>query len=339
MRNLLLQQCNQTSKNINPQAIACAKLINLQMKKIIQTCLLLATISSFSQTEIDGVMMAKGYLCSGIVYEHSSWTQYWEGTFKRENLNLGVVSTNRTAVNFNYGISSKLNAIVSLPFVSTKATVGTLIGQQGLQDLSMTLKYMPVEINFGNKTFACYVFGGYSIPVTDYVADYLPLSIGLKSRVATVRAMADFQWKNVFATTSIAYNKRSNIEIDRNTYYTTRMHYTNLVDMPDAINLNARLGYRTQWLIAEAVLDTWNTLGETFDITTNNMPFPSNTMNMTRLGINIKYTFKKMPELALIGGGNYVTSGRNVGQSTAVYGGIFYLIKIKKDKKSAKSQS
>jgi hypothetical protein len=306
------------------------------MKKIIQICLLLAATLSIAQTEVDGIMMGKGYLCSGIVYENSSWKDYWEGTFKRENLNFGTVSTQRIAVNFNYGISKKLNAIVSIPYVKTSATAGTFIGQEGFQDLSITIKYMPYEQNFGNKTLACYIFGGYSMPITDYVADYLPLSIGLKSKVASVRAMADFQWKNLFSTASAAYNKRYHVEIDRNTYYTTRMHYTNIVDMPDAININARLGYRTEWLIAEAVVDTWQTLGETYDITQNNMPFPSNTMNMTRLGVNCKYTFKKHPALALIAGFNQVTSGRNVGQSTALYSGVFYMIKLKKEKVKTK---
>lgn len=306
------------------------------MKKILQMCLLLAATVSLAQTEIDGVMMGKGYLCSGIVYESSSWKEYWEGIFKRENLNFGIVSAQKVAVNFNYGISKKLNAIVTLPYIATTASAGTFIGQNGFQDLSMTLKYMPFEMDFGNKTVAFYVFGGYSLPVTDYVADYLPLSIGLKSKIATVRAMGDLQWKNFFTTVSAAYSKRYNIEIDRNTYYTTKMHYTNQVDMPDAININARLGYRTQWLIVEAVADTWQTLGETFDITTNNMPFPSNTMNMTKLGINVKYTFRKLPALALIAGFHHVTSGRNVGQSDTFYGGIFYMVKLKKNKETKK---
>ena len=75
------------------------------MKKILQMCLLLAATVSLAQTEIDGVMMGKGYLCSGIVYESSSWKEYWEGIFKRENLNFGIVSAQKVAVNFNYGIS------------------------------------------------------------------------------------------------------------------------------------------------------------------------------------------------------------------------------------------
>jgi hypothetical protein len=300
------------------------------MKIVVFTLFIFNILFTYSQTEIDGIMMGKGLLCSGLIYENSSWTYYWEGTFKRENLNFGKVSTEKVVFNTNYGITNKLNVIVSLPYVVTNASAGTLKGQKGLQDLSFTLKYMPIEKKIKNVFFSAYVFGGYSFPVSDYLADYLPLSIGLKSKVITGRAMIDLQWKSVFVTTSFAYLKRYDIEIERDAYYTTSMHYTNLVDMPDAVNYNLRLGYRTNWLIAEAIFDDMKTLGKTFDITPNNMPFPSNTMNMSRIGVNCKYTFKKMPELALISGFNHVIAGRNVGQSTTFYGGAFYLIDFNK---------
>jgi hypothetical protein len=42
-------------------------------------------------------------------------------------------------------------------------------------------------------------------------------------------------------------------------------------------------------------------------------------------------------ELALIGGANTVVAGRNVGQSTNIYGGIFYVVEFaKRNKKTAK---
>ena len=86
---------------------------------------------------------------------------------------------------------------------------------------------------------------------------------------------------------SATYVLRDNIKIYRTSYYTTEMHYTNEVKMPDAAQFNLRQGYRTQRLIAEALLSNWTTLGG-FDITKNNMPFPSNKMNMTTAGINSK---------------------------------------------------
>jgi len=106
----------------------------------------------YAQTEIDGIMMAKNNFCSGAIYEYSSWNKYWEGTFKRENLNLGTVSTKKIAINGNYGITDKLNVIFSIPYVITHATAGTMIGQKGFQDLTFTLKNLVYEKEIkGNK--------------------------------------------------------------------------------------------------------------------------------------------------------------------------------------------
>jgi len=83
--------------------------------------------------------------------------------------------------------------------------------------------------------------------------------------------------------------------------------------MPDAISVNFRMGYRSNRLIAEFIIDNWVTQKGGFDITKNNMPFPSNTMNAIRYGINTKYTLKSIPELAIIGGYNYVAEGKMLG--------------------------
>ena len=308
------------------------------MKKCYLIILLLFIKTAHSQTETDAIMMNKNLFCVGAVYSHSSWTDYWEGTFKRDNPNLGSVSTTMIGVMGNYGLTNKINLLFNVPYVQTNASAGTMRGESGIQDLSFTAKYNFLEKNFGKNSFSLYAMGGFSVPLTNYVADYLPLSIGLQSKTATFRLMADFQHGNFFGTASASYTKRDNIKIDRNTYFTTRMHYTNEVDMPDAIGSNFRAGYRTQWIIAEAVYETWVTQKGGFDITKNNMPFPSNTMNMARLGLNGKYVFKKAPMLSLIGGANSVTSGRNVGQSTTFYGGAFYIIDFNKTKKDIQDE-
>jgi hypothetical protein len=95
--------------------------------------------------------------------------------------------------------------------------------------------------------------------------------------------------------------------------------------MPDAAQFMFRGGYRTDRLIAEAIVSNRTTLGG-FDITRNNMPFPSNRMNMTALGINIKYNVKAVDGLSLIGGGSYTLAGRNVGQARTVEAAVFYIL-------------
>jgi hypothetical protein len=290
---------------------------------------MLCHFTANAQTEIDGIMMSKNQLCTGAVFQYGAWSNYWEGTFKRDNQNLGTVSNNNISINGNYGVSDKLNVIVSLPYIATKASEGTLKGQNGLQDLSATIKYMPIEKTIGEAIYSLYTIAGISIPTSNYVADYLPLSIGLQSRTATFRLMGDYQRGNFFTTVSAAYQKRGAITIDRNAYFTTEMVYSNEVVMPDVINVNFRMGYRSSRWIAEAILDNQVTQGG-FDITKNNMPFPSNTMNAHRIGMHTKYTFPSKEALSLVGGFNHVLDGRNVGQTNAIYAGFFYIINFNK---------
>ncbi|MDZ4072552.1 MAG: hypothetical protein U1C70_12060 [Sediminibacterium sp.] len=305
-------------------------------------CLLIITmaacIPSKAQTEIDGIMMAKNNYCSGIMYNYSSWDQYWEGTLKRNNLNLGTVSTSMIAYMGNYGISDKLNVLFGLPYIKTKASAGTLHGMQGLQDLSLWVKWMPYEKEFGKSTLSFYAIGGVSVPVSDYTPDLLPLSIGLRSKTLSLRAMADYQIGSWFATASATYVVRDKVTLDRESYYTTQLHNTNEVSMPDASTVNIRAGYRTGRLIAEAVWNKWTTLGG-FDITRNNMPFVSNRMNASMLGINMKYNLKKIEGLSLIANGNITLSGRNMGQASTLGGGAFYVIDFSSKKKKEKTSS
>ncbi|WP_426484949.1 hypothetical protein [Flavobacterium sp. 2] len=303
------------------------------MKKIYLCCLFIIPLMMNAQTDIDALMMNKNNFCFGAVYQYSSWDKYWEGTFKRENLNLGTVSAQGPAFMGDYGILDKLNFLVTIPYVETNATAGTMKGQKGMQDLTMTLKYMPIKKKIGSVTYSLLGLASYSLPTSDYPADYLPLSIGMRSNTGTFRLMGDVQYQHFFTTFSAAYLKRGNITIDRNSYLDDEIHYTNEVNMPDVINVNFRFGYRSSRLIAEAVVDNSVTQAGGFDITKNNMPFPSNTMNAFKLGLNGKYTVIKQPELAIVGGYNVVTEGRNVGQATSFYGGVFYLINFNKKSK------
>lgn len=296
-------------------------------------CLLIITITtSTAQTEIDGIMMAKNNYCSGFMYNYSSWDHYWEGTLKRNNFNLGTVSTTMFAYMGNYGVSDKLNVLFGLPYIKTKASAGTLTGISGLQDLSLWVKWMPYEKDFGKSILSFYTIGGISLPVSDYTPDLLPLSIGLRSKTLSLRAMVDYQIGSWFTTASATYVIRDNVTLDRELYYTTQLHQTNEVSMPDASSVNIRAGYRAGRLIAEAVWNKWTTLGG-FDITRNNMPFVSNRMNATMLGVNFKYNLKTIEGLSLIANANGTLTGRNMGQASNIGGGIFYVLDFSSKKK------
>ena len=314
------------------------------MKQLLQRIsagllMLLLIKTASGQTDIDAIMMEKNAFCVGPMYSYSSWKNYWEGTLKRDNQNLGKVSTQMFGLMGNYGVTRKLNLLFAVPYVKTKASAGTLHGMKGVQDLNLFAKWRPVQKKLGGGRLSIFGIAGVSFPLSKYVADFLPLSIGLHSKTASARVMADYQKGNLFATASATYVLRDNIKIDRTSYYTTETHLTNEVEMPDGASFNFRAGFRNHRLIAEAILNNWTTLGG-FDITRNNMPFPSNRMNATTIGVNIKYVLPSLPQLSIVAGGNTTVAGRNMGQATTVYGSLFYVLdfsrKIKSSDKTAK---
>lgn len=308
------------------------------MKSIVAKALvgLLITCSyltkTYAQTDADGIMMGKNLYCLGVMGATSSWNSYWEGTLLRTNANIGRVRTNMIGPMGSLGITKNLNLLFSLPYVSTRASAGQLKGFNGMQDLSVWAKYRTIRIKKQNSSFSIFTIAGINTPTSNYVKDYLPLSIGLGSSNLTVRGMLDYQYKNWFATASGSLVMRSKITIDRKAYYTTEMIYSNRVEMPNAAQFNMRAGFRNKEIVAELVYDQWTTLGG-FDITKNNMPFPSNKMNQTRIGINGKYEPVKWKGISLTAAAFTTTAGRNMGKSTAAQFGAFYILNVaKKDK-------
>jgi hypothetical protein len=68
-----------------------------------------------------------------------------------------------------------------------------------------------------------------------------------------------------------------------------------------------------------------------FDIRKNDMPFPSNKMNSNVVGALFKYSTPMGIEVTA--GGNYVLSGRNVGQTRSGYLSVYYVFNTKGEKK------
>lgn len=280
-----------------------------------------------AQTDDDALMMARNNLCAGVTYTHSAWDYYWEGTYHRNNQNLGTVTTQMVSLMGIYGLNRHLAVVAGAPYVWTDASAGVLHGMHGIQDLSGWLKWEAVEKKIGGKSKLS-VFGliGGSVPLTNYLADYLPLSIGLHSRTASGRIIVDYQCGHFFATGTGTYTWRSNITIDEQSYYTTQLYETNQVQMPNVASWLFRTGYRTNRWIVEGLLSDMITLGG-FDIRKNDMPFPSNRMDALMAGAHVKYEFHSKPlkGLSLTADGNYTLAGRNVGQATTVDAGVFYI--------------
>lgn len=306
-------------------------------KKLLAVVLLgfMAT-QAMAQMPDDAIMMGKKQWCNGFTYMHSQWDKYWEGTLKRDNQNIGKLSTQSLMFMSVFGISDKLNVMATVPYMWTKASAGTLHGLKGFQDFSLDLKWEAISKSLGKAgRLNIFAVGGFSTPLSHYENDFLPMSIGMGSTNITGRLTADYQKGIFFVTLASAYVWRSNVKIDKTSYYTTELHNTNEVQMPNMINSNLNIGIRKKNLIAEAVLMNMTTLGG-FDIRRNDMPFVSNRMNSTSIGAHAKYFIPFVTNLELIGGADFVIDGkslglpksRNVGHSQMYTVGLYYILSL-----------
>lgn len=290
--------------------------------------LIFSSIPLFSnaQTDQDALMMGHRNLCVAGVGGYSSWTNYWEGEFKRDNENIGRLSTTYGMLMLNYGVSKNLNILASLPYVSTKASKGTLAGVQGWQDLGFYVKWRPLRMQLGKQKISVFGVGSFTAPSNDYNIDMQPMAIGLGGKVLSARIIFDVQRNKFFSTISAGYMHRSNVDIDRPAYFTDRLINSYEVQMPDAGNFQLRAGYRGKKLIAEAFLVNMTTFGG-FDIRKNDMPFVSNKMNSNNAGLEAKYYLNNA--LGFNATVAHTLSGRNVGQATGYSAGFLYTINLK----------
>jgi hypothetical protein len=303
----------------------------MKKKKIIHLsialCLSLVSSLAKAQTAEDAIMMSKKQWCNGLTYMHSSWNKYWEGTTKRSNENIGTVTNQSVMLMSNYGITDKLNVLVNVPYIWTNASAGTLHGLKGFQDIALDVKYEFYETKLGKGKLSLIGVGSFSTPLTKYQNDFLPMSIGLGSTNAGARLTVDYQQGIFFTTVSSEYLFRSDVSIDRTSYYDNQIHYTNNVDMPNQLNSNLNIGIRKSNLIAEAVLTNMYTFGG-YDIRKNDMPFVNNQMNMTTLGAHVKYFLPFLTNLEIIAGADFTIAGRNVGQAQTYTGGLYYVLSL-----------
>jgi hypothetical protein len=301
------------------------------MNRFLLILFFLAAQSAYAQTLDDGLMMPKKDFCTGILVTHSQWSNYWEGTLKRDNQNVGTLSTTNITWLGNYGVNDKLNVIAMLPYVATKASQGTMSGMQGIQDLTIGGKYQVAKKEVGTNTLSVFGVGVFSTPLTNYTPDNLPMSIGLHSTTLSGRAIFNFATKQGwYANFSPAYVYRTNVTLDRNAYFTDGVqYYTNEVRMFDQFNYNVNFGFIKNGLQTEINFYQQNTLGGG-DIRRQDVPFVSNRMNFSTIGVLVMYYLPKPKNLAVRFASTYTMDGRNVGQTFSVMGGLLYTIHFSK---------
>ncbi len=278
-----------------------------------------------AQTPSDGIMMPGKQLCLAGIYGNDSWKEYWEGTLLRTNGNIGTFTRNSYAFMAAGGFTDRINLIVSLPYIETSPSGGQLKGVKGIQDFGLWLKGQLLDLKIGSGNFTTLGVIGGTIPLTNYLADYAPFSLGFRCPELHTRLILQYKAQmGLYARVTGAFFLRGNSTIERDYYYTTTGNYTNKVDMPNADHFTATLGW---WLFdntlkVETSYERFNTLGG-FDIRRQDAGFPSNNMESTMVQGHIQY-FTPVKGLGVLATYGKVLEGRNVGKTTSIAAGITY---------------
>jgi hypothetical protein len=293
--------------------------------------LILAMVSALpaaAQTIDDGSMMAKRTLSVGVLYAHDSWDEYWEGTLKRTNGNIGTLTTQSMTMVTGYSLTDRLAVMAALPYVWTHASQGVLHDMNGFQDLALAAKFKllsPGPSRYG--AFTAFIRGVAAIPTSDYTPDFYPLSIGTAGRRAAGHLTLNFKSNSAwFADASASYMWCSNVRLNRSSYYTDgQLYLTNEVVMPNVVNYTLNAGVDLgHWRIPLSLVQQ-RTLGGG-DIRRQDAPFVSNRMDFVKLGGALMYALPK--DLSISVGAAHVLTGRNVGQSTTISSGLVYALHL-----------
>lgn len=285
-----------------------------------------------AQTPSDHLMMSKYELCIAASYDQGKWDEYWEGTYLRTNDNIGTFTRSTLMPMIAAGITDKLNILIATPYVKTESTGGQLAGVQGFQDLSIALKYLLLKKELGIGNLSVLATAAYATPMSNYLSDYLPYSLGLGTNEITLRGIVHYELKQgIYIRGAGAYLWRGQTEVERDYYYNNGSYYTTWMDVPNAVNYNATLG---GWLFDHSLqleagyMSLKCVTGD--DIRAYNMPQPTNKMEVEQVSFFAHYYFKKVVKgLGVLGYYSQVIDGRNMGKSTTLGGGVTYQFKVK----------
>ncbi|MBC6491069.1 hypothetical protein ACFSQD_15095 [Flavihumibacter stibioxidans] len=290
-------------------------------------CLLGAGQTTIAQTAFDGFTMSKGELCLVATYGESKWTEYWEGKRLRENLNIGEFKSTNFMPMLGYGITDRISVFATAAYISNSSDKGTMQHLKGWQDLNMETKIQLSKTAFKNSKLSTFATVGFSVPLTSYIPDFLPYSIGLGSKTAQARLIGHWKHNNgIFTTLQTGYITRSKIEVDRETYYTDQQYYSKEMAIPDVWDGSIRAGFDNKNIRA-GIQYNWSFCTSGSDMRRNDMPYPSNRMNRESISLTALVWMPWVKGLAIQGMADQTIAGRNMGKAFSWMGGIQYVFK------------
>ena len=277
-----------------------------------------------AQSLVSGFMAGKGH---GSVVLSGTTERYDNVYLAPEKIDrvpvFQEVRVNSLNLYTTYGLSDKIDAVISLPYIQSKGkaagavindlntlypTAGFANVRQGLQDITGLLKFKSYSREIGSSILDLLGVVSFSTPISNYQTNtgygYI-IAIGNQATKYTASGVAHLKTSSgVFATGQVGYSLRSGL-------------------VPNALVGEAKIGYAGPRTYIEGFAAFQESNGGT-DISEAgfNGFFPSTRVNYIRLGASAYRPLAKGVGIVL--GANTYVAGRNIGKSTGYSAGLSY---------------
>ena len=293
-------------------------------------CMLLCICSSASaQTPSDAMIMKKREACIALIYDRGFFDQYWEGTYLRSNETIATVTRVSVMPMLAVGILDQLNFYIGVPYVRTESSEpngGQLQGAKGFQDLTVALKYRIVNSDLGKGKLSAYAASGFALPISNYLSDYRPYSLGNGTQELSLRGIVQYRWNmGLYLRGMGGHFFRGQTQAERDFYYNNGAYYTRWMDVPSAWEYNAVAGI---WLLNNTLkiegsyYKMQSTSGD--DIRKYNAAQPTNRVVFDQVGASAQYFSKHVKGAGILAYYNQMLNGRNLGKVTGFGVGLTY---------------
>ena len=303
-------------------------------RKICSAFALLSIIyAAHAQTPSDAMMMEKRELCFAVIVDQGRFDQYWEGTKLRKNETIAEVTRTSVMPMIAVGLHDNLNFYVSVPYVNTESSEpngGLMHGAKGFQDLGLALKYRFLNQELGKGKLVALASVGYATPITNYLSDYRPYSIGNGTNEWAVRGIVQYTFDiGLFVRAAGGHLFRGDTKVERDYYYNNGSYYTPWMDVPNAWEYNGVIGW---WFLDNSLKVEASYYAQTStsgdDIRSYNAAQPTNKVNFGQVGGNVQYFIKGVKGLGVLGYYNQLVNGRNMGKFATLGVGLTYQFKF-----------
>lgn len=275
-------------------------------------CALTATTSR-SQGMLSGFMQGSGNTGASTSYSSEQYSKYYIGDSITDNPVLGTISTGSASLYVVGGLTSFLDLVVAVPYISASSSAGYWETITGMQDISVYLRGRVYQFKTDDgSTLDVMLGGGVSTPLTNY-QNNAPVTIGHGSTNLDGRLIMQARHAStgLFVMAQGGYIHRSNVSIDRGFD----------VAVPDNVDVTARIGWT-----GPVYLDAWiyNTVGQSGTNIGPGVPFPTNKQNYLQVGGTAAWQLPFLAEFSINAGMAYILTAQNVGKSTRFSFGINY---------------